>query len=76
VMAETYEYKGQIIEVKAFQKTSNPDTWEPEIFITGVRHFLTATGDPRKQLFPTEAAAIEYGKKAAESQVDHPIRTQ
>ncbi len=75
-MAETYEYKGQIIEVRAFQKTSNPDTWEPVIFITGVRHFLTATGDARKQLFPTEAAAIEYGKEAAESQIDHAIRTQ
>jgi hypothetical protein len=75
-MAETYEYKGQIIEVKAFRKTSNPETWEPLIFITGVRHLLTATGDPRKQLFSTEAAAIEYGKKAAESQIDHPIRTQ
>ena len=75
-MAENYQYKGQTIEVNAFKKTSNPDTWEPIIFVTGVRHLLTATGDPPKQLFPTEAEAIEYGKKAAESQIDHPIRTQ
>jgi len=74
-MAETYQYKGQVIEVKTFQKTSNPDTWEPVIFIAGVRHLLTARGDPSKQLFSTEAEAIEYGKKAAESQIDHPTRT-
>jgi hypothetical protein len=72
---DSYKYKGQTITVYAHQKTAEPETWEPGISISGVRHILTVLGGYPPKIMPTEAAALEYGRKAAEWIIDNPIKT-
>ena len=75
-MTETYEYKGQRIEIRANQKTVKPETWEIEIWITGTRHLLTVFDAYPPKLFPTSEAAVTYGKEAAQYIVDRPTKTK
>lgn len=75
-MMETYEYAGQRIEIRAHQKTTEPETWDVEVWISGTRHLLSIIGGHSSKQFPTAEAAIEYGKKAAEYILDHPTKTK
>jgi hypothetical protein len=75
-MIETYDYIGLRMEIRTHQKTSDPETWDVEVWISGTRHLLSAFSGYPPKLFPTSEAAIEYGKKAAMDIVDRPTRTK
>ena len=69
-------YGGQRLEIICSGKTSEPDTWDVEVWISNTCHLVSACGGYPAKLFPSALLAIENARMAAKNIVDRMTSTR